>query len=55
MPDGITLEEVLESRDGSIYDIATTGPGPQGGLPLTEDAIANSPSGDSKTGDPSMA
>ena len=46
MPDGITLEEVLDSRDSGIYDIATTGPGPQGGLPLTEDAIANSPSGD---------
>jgi len=44
MPDGINLEQILDSQD-DIFDIATTGPGPQGGLPLTEDAIANSPSG----------
>ena len=46
MPDGISLEQILDSHDDDIFDIATTGPGPQGGLPLTEDAIANSPSGD---------
>ena len=46
MPDGITLEEVFDSRDDLIYSVTTNGPGPQGGLPLAEDIIANSPSGD---------
>lgn len=45
MPDGITLEEILDGSDDGIYDVATTGPGPQGELPLTEDAIVNNPSG----------
>lgn len=42
----ITLEEIFDSRKDEVYDIATNGPGPQGGLPLERDAIANSPSGD---------
>ena len=46
MPDGMTFEEVLDSRDNRIYNITTNGPGPQGGLPLAEDTIADSPSGD---------
>ncbi len=46
MPDEITFEEIVDSRSSGIYDVATKGPGPQGGLPLTDDAIANSPSGD---------
>ncbi|TKJ34440.1 MAG: YjhG/YagF family D-xylonate dehydratase [Planctomycetes bacterium B3_Pla] len=46
MPSEITLEEVLSSNNESIYDVAACAPGPQGGLPLTEDAIINSPSGD---------
>ncbi len=46
MPNGITFEEILDSRDNGIYDVATNGPGPQGELPLTEDAIVNNPSGD---------
>ncbi len=46
MPDGITSEEVLDSRDNGIYDVATNGPGQQGELPLTDDDIVNGPSGD---------
>ncbi|MHC4496839.1 MAG: YjhG/YagF family D-xylonate dehydratase [Planctomycetota bacterium] len=46
MPSEITLEEVWSSNNESIYDVAAYAPGPQGGLPLTEDAIVNSPSGD---------
>ncbi|MHC4372063.1 MAG: YjhG/YagF family D-xylonate dehydratase, partial [Planctomycetota bacterium] len=45
MPDDITFEEIVDSRDNGIYEVVTKGPGPQGVLPLTEDAIANSPSG----------
>ncbi len=45
MPDGISLEEIFDSGNNGIYHIETSGPGPQGGLPLTEDAIAESPSG----------
>jgi len=46
MPDRITFEEILDSRDNGIYDVATKGPGPQGELPLSDEAIVNSPSGD---------
>jgi putative YjhG/YagF family dehydratase len=45
MPAGISLEDIFDSGDNGIYDIETSGPGPRGGLPLTEDAIADSPSG----------
>jgi putative YjhG/YagF family dehydratase len=45
MPDEITFDEIVDSRDSRIYDIATNAPGPKGELPLIEDAIANSPSG----------
>ena len=46
MPDETTFEEIVDSRDGGIYDVATKGPGPQGELPLTEGQIAHSASGD---------
>ncbi|MHC4435671.1 MAG: dihydroxy-acid dehydratase domain-containing protein, partial [Planctomycetota bacterium] len=46
MPDRITFEEVLNSRDDGIYEVATKGPGPQGELPLSDEAIVRSPSGD---------
>jgi putative YjhG/YagF family dehydratase len=36
---------LLES-DSALYDIQTTAPGPSGRLPLTEDLLLNSPSGD---------
>ena len=46
MPDKITLEDILDSKDDGIYDITTNAAGPQGGLPLTENLLADSPSGD---------
>jgi len=46
MPDKITLEDILNSKDDRIYDIATNAAGPPGRLPLTENLLANSPSGD---------
>ena len=46
MPDKITLEDILEGKDNSIYDISTSAAGPQGGLPLTEDMLVKSPSGE---------
>ena len=36
MPDKITLEDILDSKDDGIYDITTNSAGPQGSLPLTE-------------------
>jgi len=45
MPDTITPEDILDSKDDSIYDISTCAAGPQGGLPLTEDMLVKSPSG----------
>ncbi|MGB2862160.1 MAG: YjhG/YagF family D-xylonate dehydratase [Sedimentisphaerales bacterium] len=45
MPDKITLEDILDGKDNSIYDISTSAAGPQGGLPLTEDMLVKSPSG----------
>jgi putative YjhG/YagF family dehydratase len=46
MPDKITLEDILDSKDDSIYDITTEAAGPQGELPLTENLLVDSPSGD---------
>jgi putative YjhG/YagF family dehydratase len=46
MPDKITLEDILDSRDHSIYEVTTDAPGSQGELPLTEDLLVDSPSGD---------
>jgi len=46
MPDKITLEDILDSKEDDIYDIATDAPGPQGKLPLTESILVDSPSGD---------
>ncbi|MHC4206226.1 MAG: YjhG/YagF family D-xylonate dehydratase [Planctomycetota bacterium] len=46
MPDKITLEDILDSKDDGIYDIATDAPGPKGQLPLTEKLLVDSPSGD---------
>jgi putative YjhG/YagF family dehydratase len=46
MPDKITLEDILDSNDDGIYNITTNAAGPQGGLPLTEKVLADSPSGD---------
>jgi len=46
MPDKISLEDILDSKDEGIYDITTNAPGPQGELPLTENLLVDSPSGD---------
>jgi putative YjhG/YagF family dehydratase len=46
MPDEIKLEDILDSKDDDIYNITTNAPGPQGQLPLTEDLLAHSPSGE---------
>ena len=39
-------DKVFDSGDESIYDVATTGDGPGGALPLDEDQLRNSRSGD---------
>ena len=46
MPDKINLEDILDSSDDGIYNIATNAQGPQGELPLTENLLKDSPSGD---------
>jgi len=46
MPNEIPLEDILDSRNDSIYDIATNAPGPKGCLPLTESLLVDAPSGD---------
>ena len=46
MPDEILIEDILDSKDDGIYNIATNASGPQGDLPLTENLLVDSPSGD---------
>ncbi|HCO96396.1 MAG TPA: YjhG/YagF family D-xylonate dehydratase [Phycisphaerales bacterium] len=46
MPNKITLEDILDSKDEGIYNITTNAPGPQGKLPLTGNLLADAPSGD---------
>jgi putative YjhG/YagF family dehydratase len=46
MPNKITLEDVLDSKNDGIYSITTDSTGPQGGLPLTESHLADAPSGE---------
>jgi putative YjhG/YagF family dehydratase len=46
MPDKISLEDIMDSRDDGIYNIATEASGPQGELPVTGDLLKDSPSGD---------
>lgn len=41
-----TLDSLLDSSDSTLWDVATNGAGPVGSLPLTEDLLLNSPSGD---------
>src|ERR1700690_4601240 len=40
------LERILDSGDGSIYDIHAKAPGPQGSLPLTPEMLRERPSGE---------
>jgi putative YjhG/YagF family dehydratase len=37
---------LLDAGDPSLYDVVTSGPGPEGTLPLTDDILRNRPSGD---------
>jgi putative YjhG/YagF family dehydratase len=46
MPNEITLEDILDSKDDGIYNITTNASGPQGQLPLTEDLLVDAPSGE---------
>jgi putative YjhG/YagF family dehydratase len=40
------MNEILDSGDASLYDVATSGPGPDGKLPLTAEMLRERPSGD---------
>ncbi len=40
------MDDILDSSDDSIYEIATSSPGPRGRLPLDEKLLVESPSGD---------
>src|SRR5580704_2382021 len=40
------LDDLLDSADTSIFDVATRAAGPSGSLPLTDEMLLNSPSGD---------
>ncbi|MBI4489066.1 MAG: dihydroxy-acid dehydratase, partial [Deltaproteobacteria bacterium] len=40
------LNPILDSGDASLYDVQTVAEGPQGTIPLTEDLLLHSPSGD---------
>ena len=42
---GITLGSILDSENPAIFDLQTKSPGPQGRVPVTEDMLRNSPSG----------
>jgi xylonate dehydratase len=40
------FQELVETKDTSLYDIQTRAPGPRGALPITEAMLRNLPSGD---------
>ena len=42
----ITLADIVDSPDASLFDVRSTAPGPQGPLPLTHDMLIHRPSGD---------
>ena len=46
MPNGIRLEDILDSKDDGIYEVTTNAEGPKGALPLTESLLVDAPSGD---------
>jgi putative YjhG/YagF family dehydratase len=46
MSNRVKLEDILNSKNKSIYEIATNAAGPKGSLPLTEKFLADAPSGD---------
>jgi len=46
MSGSVSLDDILNCRDESAYDVATRAPGPAGELPLAGDFLAGAPSGD---------
>ncbi len=46
MADSIDLDALLGTGDAGLFEVSTNAAGPQGALPLTEDMLLNSPSGD---------
>ncbi|UCD53483.1 MAG: YjhG/YagF family D-xylonate dehydratase [Phycisphaerales bacterium] len=46
MGETVSLETILSSDDEAVYDVATKAAGPQGELPLSEELLAQAPSGD---------
>jgi putative YjhG/YagF family dehydratase len=41
-----SLDDLIGGGEGALFDVSTSAAGPQGALPLTEDMLLNSPSGD---------
>lgn len=41
-----SLDDFLDTRDSSLFDVQTRAVGPAGRLPLTDELLLNSPSGD---------
>src|SRR5258705_10421999 len=41
-----SIDDLFGSGSPDIYQVQTTAPGPEGSLPLTEEMLLNSPSGD---------
>lgn len=41
-----SVEDLMQASSSNIYDIKTSASGPQGMLPLTDQMLRNSPSGD---------
>ena len=41
-----TLDELLDGREADLYELRTTGEGPAGALPVTEQMLLDAPSGD---------
>lgn len=46
MADNLDLDDLLNPGHGDLFDVTTNAAGPQGKLPLTEEMLLNSPSGD---------
>src|SRR6266446_3096887 len=42
----MTAPSILDSSDAAVYDLVTRSPGPAGSLPLTDELLRHSPSGD---------
>jgi putative YjhG/YagF family dehydratase len=42
----MTLSDILDSQDPTLFDIHSKSPGPQGALPITPEMLLNRPSGD---------